>query len=131
MIFFSAALTTPAPPTTVRPDARRRARPDVTPDPTQKPISQTLFLGGAISLQKPFLEIKKNSFHEFLLFWLGRKAPETLLLERRCFSILAEGAKPPDSSLNEFRWGAATTRTFREFFPCNGASILFHIGNVS
>ena len=47
--FFSAPLTTQAPPTTVRPDARRHARPDVAPDPNQKPVSQILIMGVAVT----------------------------------------------------------------------------------
>ena len=44
MLFFSAPLTTRAPPTTGSPPSRPAGCP---PDPNQKPVSQTLILGGA------------------------------------------------------------------------------------
>ena len=52
MIFFSAPLTTQAPPTTVQPDARRHARRDVAPDPNQKPVSQILIMEAAVTTCK-------------------------------------------------------------------------------
>ena len=93
--FFSAPLTTQAPPTTVRPDARRHARPDVAPDPNQKPISQILIMGATVNdnSSREFglhaeNEPKTNRKFETFLYWSTIRSFVRLLVRSKIFQIL-------------------------------------------